>query len=992
MLKTKRNILVVEIADNILKNIPECLQNELDRLEKNGECNKLTHYNKMVYSHKYNNEYELCKQLRIEYREAPKHKSFVFSYQKKGLEPRPEKVKKLYDLVSNNRVSSLCGFGGSGKTSLVNLFAKNYASKFNQIAYIVVNNSIKEDFISKINDTIQILKPKDNSAKSVDKVMDFNRNDELPQEKDDRYASIIKYLETYYQSDKPNLLIIDINKATDQESAKFGDDLVNLVETGTKIYPDGWKYLIVSRENIYAGITSELNLNENEESDPENAKVLKSIFLKNAGSEKYKDFGDENFSKLFQKIYYSPLMTEQLGIYLKKLDTCSLSEIFAVLETDNFNKKDRIGMTSKNRYREEEKSIIGFLRNIFRFDKLKVEEQLLLKHFILWPTDYIPEDVIKQLLNRKFESEANRLSKLWSIIKYYFDFSDMGGNRVGAFYNKVKRYKVSKIWCYLIFGLVFVFMGSAVLLNEIGVTIPLVFSYPYSVMGVWGVLVYLYIELTSYNCTFRPLKHNLLRVFLGGVYGFLIDCCFSERSVIGCIMAMLSGIFIPSFSFFMKKVIKCLFSNRYLDRSDNKNIKDALSALVQRGIVSQKNIDNQKCYKLHGLIADSIRCQIDIPHTDYIDYLHGFRKCNGEDKNLESFLQCVGQSLCECGTIDMKFIMFQVAYTLSELFPNIAASLYSKLIVELGGCFSTYCKSALAKAYENLASVQSEQLRDYDSALKNYNHAIVIKKQLPQRKHYYRYGLALSYWNLAVLQKNKLQDYSAAFESFSKSLDILIKLPEKKLEYQNRLAGAYMALADIMRSDRYSSPDYVSAQEYYVNAIGIFGKIASNGSEYQNNLAIAYEQFAVLQFDNFHNYTSATKYIRDAIDICKTLPKDEPVYVNALICAYNRLAIFLDKQNKYDEAIKAITPAIDIAANWKEKVSEFIIAWLRLRYSYAEIKFNNDKDLEEVKSILVDDIKPLVLRCLNDNSDDDSAKKLSDDIDNLMTKIEGREK
>ena len=42
-----------------------------------------------------------------------------------------------------------------------------------------------------------------------------------------------------------------------------GEDLVNNTLPSNKIYPDGWKYLIVSRKNIYKGL-AQLSLNEKE--------------------------------------------------------------------------------------------------------------------------------------------------------------------------------------------------------------------------------------------------------------------------------------------------------------------------------------------------------------------------------------------------------------------------------------------------------------------------------------------------------------------------------------------------------------------------------------------------------------------------------------------------------------------------------------------------------------------------------------------------------
>ena len=282
--------------------------------------------------------------------------------------------------MSKNDFTNLYGFGGSGKTSLTHLFVDKYRSDFNQIAYVVVNNSVKADFVSQINDTIHLFKPEEDKAtqdKGFRNIKDIIKDTDNNREKVDRYKSIIDYLEVQYKSDKPNLFIIDINNADDAE--KFGEDLLINTLSLNKIYAEGWKYLIVSRGNIYKGL-AQLNLNEKEQ-DIVHTDFLKKLFLKYVG-DKYNDFSDGDFADLFESFYYSPLMAEQLGIYLKDMPKKSVSQIKEILHKNNFKNEKRSGITSQNRSSEEEKTIIGFLKNIIVFDKLSVGEQILLKHFV----------------------------------------------------------------------------------------------------------------------------------------------------------------------------------------------------------------------------------------------------------------------------------------------------------------------------------------------------------------------------------------------------------------------------------------------------------------------------------------------------------------------------------------------------------------------------------------------------------------------------------
>ncbi len=112
---------------------------------------------------------------------------FVFPFEDaNNLIARDTAVVKLYSIVKENRVTNLYGFGGSGKTSLINLFVKKYGNEFNQKVYIAVNNSIREDFIKKINATIRIEEKKEPLSKDTE----------------DIFKRTITFLENNYKSEK----------------------------------------------------------------------------------------------------------------------------------------------------------------------------------------------------------------------------------------------------------------------------------------------------------------------------------------------------------------------------------------------------------------------------------------------------------------------------------------------------------------------------------------------------------------------------------------------------------------------------------------------------------------------------------------------------------------------------------------------------------------------------------------------------------------------
>ena len=305
----------------------------------------------------------------------------------KDLVPREKDVRKMLAKIKKNDFVNLYGFGGSGKTSLVNLFVNKHKNKFNQIAYVVVNNNIKDDFVYCINKTLNI--------KGIEK-------------QENRYETVVEYLANNYQAGKTNLMVIDINAASKDDADGFIDKLLNDT-MDQKRFPKGWKCLLLSRRELNDGMES-MNLNENETG---NSEFLKSIFAKRVG-DKYDKFKD--FDKLFEMLYYSPLLVEQLGIYLKKFPMQTLRQISEILGTKDYKGQKRKGITAQNRNEEEnDKTLVGFLKKLIVFDDIaNDEDKVLLRHFVLWPVEYIPFEVICELMHdileqKEIKSALNRL-------------------------------------------------------------------------------------------------------------------------------------------------------------------------------------------------------------------------------------------------------------------------------------------------------------------------------------------------------------------------------------------------------------------------------------------------------------------------------------------------------------------------------------------------------------------------------------------------------
>ena len=278
----------------------------------------------------------------------------------KGLLPRDKEVDKLYAELNSNQFLNLVGVGGSGKSSLTFLMKQKYEDKFNASAYVVVNNNIKDDIVSQLSTTLKL--KFDESEKNIDV----------------RYRKIIEHLEENYSIGN-NLLVIDINETSDKKAnEKFVQDLIDNSLSTNKIYPDKWKILILSREKI-GDFDCCINLNENIDID-----FLKRLFLSKAGH-RYEKFHE--IDALMEVIKFSPLLAEHLGIYLCNIPkTKTLEEIEGILYNTNMK---RGGINAKNRSDADPKTIVYFLQNLIKYQEFSDAEQKLLRHFVLWPSDYL---------------------------------------------------------------------------------------------------------------------------------------------------------------------------------------------------------------------------------------------------------------------------------------------------------------------------------------------------------------------------------------------------------------------------------------------------------------------------------------------------------------------------------------------------------------------------------------------------------------------------
>ncbi len=717
--KQDGDIIPIEFAKDVLKNVPGILS--LKILKDIGSFEKIS-YNHEDY---FLFEEKLCDKLGLTYSPDSKikqlhHFSMPFEIEEGELVKRDKKVREICDEIVKHRIYNLVGIGGCGKTTLTYLLADQYKNLFDNIAYVVVNGNIKEDFVAQINATLKF---------------DFEQNIPI----DDKYNALISFMDQYQTGN--NLLILDVNETADKKAIEdYAKKLKNNNLPTNKIYPNGWNILILSREKF--GDFHNENISDEKDND-----FLKELFLKKADKNE-DDFDD--YDGLFELIKYSPLLAEQLGIYFECQPIPSLEEIKGILYGDLRDEE----IQGTNAHNREERTLICFLKNLIDYQEFTDDEKTVLRHFVLWKSEYISLDIISDLLK---------------------------------------------------------------------------------------------------------------------------DTCH--------------------------------------------NLNKALGSLAKRSIFDYDQKGKTAYYKLHGLLADSLREQIELEEQYYIRYfVNIIRIRNYNFRKFLPYADCIGNSLCEYEiATDVSFLNDTAVKFRQTWKTDYAQKLYDKCIKITNQKLEAEPKNIdyledLSYAYNNLALLQEDQLNDYKSAEENYHNAIKTEERIIKISVTPKYlnVLATCYNNLACLQQDHLNDPKSAETNYKKAIEILEKITK-----------------------------------------------TSDNAKYLYVLESTYYNLAMLQKNSLNDYASTETNCNEAITIGEEIRKisNNPEYLSALSTAYIVLANLQKKRNDNDVAKLNYDNAIEILENIKDTNLEYFVNWMLAKDNLADLYIAIGKPTEAQK--IEDEIKPI---------------------------------
>ena len=320
-----------------------------------------------------------------------------------GLIPRDELVDSLFDKISTSKFVNLVGMGGNGKTSLLKLMCCRYKNRFAHVAHAVVNGNIKNDIFNYINSYKKFRIP--DSKDSID----------------DKYKTMKEHLEELPDNSKINLFVIDINNyPSESDRDKTINDFFNNFDKdnkSSKLYPEGWKVLVISRKIIDQLVADEKKsavqkLDERQDKDiPFLTDLFRETVTKN-NTDIQKLFAPTHkatpeLEKLFHHLFYSPLMVTILAKNIQE-DT-RISEIPKMVT----NKKafDDTKTNDVIKTEKEEATIGEYLNNLVKYEKLDDDTQRCLASlFILWPTEEIKLDLINAFATGYYDSSVVKAS------------------------------------------------------------------------------------------------------------------------------------------------------------------------------------------------------------------------------------------------------------------------------------------------------------------------------------------------------------------------------------------------------------------------------------------------------------------------------------------------------------------------------------------------------------------------------------------------------
>ena len=286
----------------------------------------------------------------------------------------------FFDENYKKKIVSIVAMGGLGKTAFAHIYKKNYGDKYANIYHTYINNSLYDNFVEKMKSLI--------SNVGFDNAIETYKSNE---EKKKKIIQVLNGIPT-----GPNLLVLDINIRKGFSTDFFNDVFFSL--------NDKWHVLVLSRR-MFEGLEPYRFSRKFYSLSDEPEEAVKMFRAISGVPDTVCD--DKDLKDIFAipTFDYHPLLIETLAAYCKnhKNEVWNPDAIrHAIGESQN---NETISSEMKHRSdgecddEEELKYVYQYMRRLISFEDYSPNCQTILRHFILWPYDYIADDVVKTFLS-----------------------------------------------------------------------------------------------------------------------------------------------------------------------------------------------------------------------------------------------------------------------------------------------------------------------------------------------------------------------------------------------------------------------------------------------------------------------------------------------------------------------------------------------------------------------------------------------------------------
>ena len=668
-------------------------------------------------------------------------KNIVFPH---NLVPRFDMLNKVWKSFYDHNCVVVSGIGGSGKTSLAYLYAKE--QNFNNVAWVTVNGKIEDAFLEKMAEMLF-------EGEELERFMQ-NQNNQVK-------LAIVKNKLSNIKGD--NLLVLDVN--TNNEAIKQ--------EINAQIYKylpsDNWKTLVLTRANAK---------NKNRfafiEMDKMTGEEAKELFLNNYDG--CITFSEDQLNIIVNELYYHPLLIEQTAIAFSNSQETDADEVLNNIKGNKVKNKRTEEILGGLAIEEKEiQDIYTYLINLCKIENLSNDEVKLLAVYVTWPYEPIANEVIETLLPNSKEILNSLIEKgilshndeqysihslMADVLREQIKINEFDYT---GYLDTVDNMLVDEIQ-YVVFHKYSKCIASSFLNHGICNNIVLLKEFLLNLCNNNDVILYQLPMSYLYQIE-KKYEENAESYYLADFYNAIARVEEFKKKL-------------SDAKTHFEKALEMI-----KNAEENDETMDLKSALLQNLAHLEQNLDNTDTAKKH--YEESLKIKRQLPETP--DYLN-------EMANTINNLAMLEEKLGDTNSAKKHY---EEALLIEKKLPNtpyyldrLARTLYNLAKLELQKLSETnsakkhfeesleirrkqletpFYLDSLATTLYNLANLE-EKLCDTYSAKMHYEEAVEKRRQLPETPDYLN-SLATSLYNLAVLEQN-LGDTDSAKKHYEEGLKI----------------------------------------------------------------------------------------------------------------------------------------------------------------------------------------------------------------------------